>query len=60
MRRPTIKELKLTISYFINPDAYGFEDKMTALATIIYCQHDKTTPEKLLEEILINSIEIKR
>ena len=56
MRRPTIKELKLTISYLINPNAYGFEKAMTALATIMYCKHDNTTPEKLLKELLINQI----
>ena len=52
MRRPTIKELKLTISYLINPDVYGFEKAMTALSTMMYCGHMGTTPAKLLEEIL--------
>ena len=51
MKEPTIEELQLTLKYLINPHVYDFNEKMTALATMMYCQHAKTTPQELLEEI---------
>jgi len=51
MKEPTIEELQLTLKYLVNPHVYDFNEKMIALATMMYCQHAKTTPEELLEEI---------
>tara|TARA_R100000963_G_C4624825_1_gene91322 strand:- start:63 stop:227 length:165 start_codon:yes stop_codon:yes gene_type:complete len=49
MIEPTIKDLEKTISYLINPEAYGIDSRIIALATIMYCDYMGTTPQELLK-----------
>tara|TARA_R110002020_G_scaffold201216_4_gene403767 strand:+ start:41 stop:214 length:174 start_codon:yes stop_codon:yes gene_type:complete len=51
MQRPSLKDLQITLRYLLSPKSATTDEAITALATIMYCQYDRTTPLELYNKI---------